>query len=79
MLVRSYRQRPAKKDGPDVELRDRLPHPNAEERASRREVQTAAADLAMKDHDERERHKRENMQRLRAERMARSDPATKEP
>ena len=59
-----------KSESPPVLQRDRVPSPSAEERASRKATRNAEAAVAMAEHEARETAKRANMERLRAERLA---------
>jgi hypothetical protein len=56
--------------GPRVH-RDPRPTPTKEERLRRKEAQDAESAIAMAEHEEREKAKRANMERLKAERLAR--------
>lgn len=51
--------------------RARAPHPTLVERQNRAEKRAAEGAIVMAEHEEREKAKRANMERLRAERLAR--------
>ena len=57
-------------DGEPVK-RGRLPYPTLAERQTRAEKRAAEGAVVMAEHEEREKAKRANMERLKAERLAR--------